>query len=223
MKYSFTLCEFFFSISLQQYEIYRSSYKELTEFCNFETCFDLLSHTPDEITKYNILYYRTMSSAISAIIFQAFSVEAYMNFYGAIKLGDNVFKNHYDRISILDKIIIIPRIATGRDFPKGDNIYGLIKKLFKHRDMLVHYKSNAVDTRSTSDLDFCNVLYKCYEFVLDGLDDIINVYPKLKILLSSMEDKKVDLFYEQEQEAMKEMGKLVTEMFYKAFGLEDKY
>lgn len=217
MNYSFSLCEYFYQISIEQYEIYVISRKELDEVANHEKSFDILSHSPEEDIKFKNLYDKTISSAISFIVFQAFAVEAYMNFYGAKKIGDKEFISHYDRISIIDKIVIVSKIATSKDFPKGEHVFELVRRLFRQRDKLVHYKSKAIDIGSCSEEDFCKHQYNCYEFIFDGIEEITNTYPQLKATLAKMENKQIDLFSEQLNEAFTEMKKQLEEMVQKAF------
>lgn len=130
MNYTFSMCEYFYSMSRDQYDMYIKSRNDLNEVAGYSECFDVLSHSSAKIQEFNLLHFKTNSAAIATIVFQALAVEAYINFYGVIKLGDNMFNSHYERISIADKIVILSKVATGRDFPKGNNIFNLIKKLF---------------------------------------------------------------------------------------------
>jgi len=205
-------------MSLSQYNIYLDSRKQLDELCKGERNFDVLSHNQNENTLFHSYYHKIYSSAISTIVFQAFAVEAYINFYGTKKLGKGVFHEHYDRINIKDKIIIVSRIATGKDFPKGEKVYELVKKLFSQRDKLVHHKGHGINFKECTQESFQNTMYGNIEFVLNDIDNLVNTYPMFINTLAALEGKQLDLYTEQQTELVNELQMTIVDTMKKAFG-----
>jgi len=52
--------------------------------------------------------------AIVVIIFSVSSLEAYINHYAISRLSKNYLKNYLDKLDLLSKWIVIPRIITGK-------------------------------------------------------------------------------------------------------------
>ena len=217
MEYTFSLSEIFYNMSREQYHTYKDCRKKLDELCKGKKYFDVLSHSQEENTLFHSLYHKSYSSAIASVAFQAFAVEAYINFYGAKKLGKSTFNDHYERISIKDKIVIIPRIATSRDFPKGEKIYELVKKLFTQRDKLVHHKGKSINFKECTEESFQSIMHGNLEFVFDDIDELVNTYPMFIKTLAALEDKTIDLYTEQQMELNNEFAMAVADMMKKAF------
>lgn len=73
----------------------------------------------------------------------AFACEAYINQYGAERLGDNDFSS-FDKLPVEDKWIVIPRVVTGKSFDKGKEPFQTLKKLIEFRNGWVHHKPYAL-------------------------------------------------------------------------------
>lgn len=63
--------------------------------------------------------------AIVAIVFSAFTLEAYINNYAARK----GLKRHLDSLSFLEKWVEIPKLSTGKEFSKDQQCYSLLEEL----------------------------------------------------------------------------------------------
>jgi hypothetical protein len=86
--------------------------------------------------------------AMVAIVFSAFILEAYINNYAA-KKG---LKKHLDSLSFINKWIEIPKLATGKEFPKDQQCYSLLKELKRSRNELVHSKSKTLELENQADV-----------------------------------------------------------------------
>lgn len=75
-----------------------------------------------------------------AIVFSALAVEGYIYDYAARNLADNFVKD-IDKLSVESKFIVVTKIITGKDFPKGERAFDLLKQLIKNRNRIVHSKS----------------------------------------------------------------------------------
>ena len=63
---------------------------------------------------------RRDNHCLIAIVFAALAVEAYMYDYAARNLGEQFVASHLDRLDVVSKWVIIPRLVTGKGFPKGE-------------------------------------------------------------------------------------------------------
>lgn len=83
------------------------------------------------------------------IVFSAMAVEAYIYDYAARHLGDAFVKDHLDKLDTLSKWILVPRIITGRELPRQQKWFELLKNLIKARNSIIHYKTSEWPTVHT--------------------------------------------------------------------------
>lgn len=83
--------------------------------------------------------------AIIAIIFSALSLEAYINHYAITKLSKNYLKDYLDKLDLLSKWIIIPRIVTGKQLDPGLTPVQDLSWLITLRNKMAHYKSREIE------------------------------------------------------------------------------
>ena len=75
------------------------------------------------------------------IVFSAMAVESFLNDYSAAVLEDSNYYNCYDSLNICNKFQLIVQFILHKKFEKGNEPYGLLSKLVKNRNELVHNKS----------------------------------------------------------------------------------
>lgn len=80
-------------------------------------------------------------AAMVSVIFSALTLEAFINNYGIEHFSRNYFGKHLDKLPAVSKWIIIPKLVTGRALDSDSQPYEQLKRLFKRRDFLVHYKT----------------------------------------------------------------------------------
>ena len=122
------------------------------------------------------LFDQRYTHQVTAIVFQAMAVEAFINEYIYLRLGKSYFEA-VDKLAPIDKILIACKMITGKDFPKDRKAYLLLKMIIKFRNEFVHYKAKEVATydeiKTISDKEFEDVMDAYDELVkeLDLLDD----------------------------------------------------
>ncbi len=87
------------------------------------------------------------SSSI-VIVFSAMAIEAYIYDYAARHFGDNFVKDNLDKLDTISKWIVIPKLITGRDLPRQQKWFELLKNLIKARNLIIHYKTSDGPTAS---------------------------------------------------------------------------
>ncbi len=78
-------------------------------------------------------------------VFSEMAVESLLNDYAAACLGDRVFYDEYDKLSIIGKLQLIVQFLFSIPFNKSKSYYSLLKSLVKERNRLVHNKSESID------------------------------------------------------------------------------
>ena len=87
---------------------------------------------------------------IKIIIFLTTFLESYINDLGGIVLGDTFVKEHLDKLSIISKWIVIPRLITNEEIDKSKSYYQGFKELVQWRNNLIHHKTKDAITFFTS-------------------------------------------------------------------------
>ena len=75
------------------------------------------------------------------IVFAALAVEGYLYDYAARNLSGKFIREHLDNLKTVSKWLVIPKLVTGKDFPKGGKAFQLLKQLIENRNFLAHSKS----------------------------------------------------------------------------------
>lgn len=81
-------------------------------------------------------------TSLIIIAFSAMAIEAYIYDYAARHLGDEFVKDHLDKLDTLSKWIVVPKLITGRELPRQQKWFELLKKLIKARNSIIHHKSS---------------------------------------------------------------------------------
>lgn len=110
------------------------------------------TETFDDGMKFIRYEQQIQKNSVSCIVFAAMAIEAYIYDYGARHLSDSYVTQHLDKLDVVSKWIIIPKIATGNDFPKDNHAFELLKKLIKTRNSYIHYKSAKVHIEDLSEI-----------------------------------------------------------------------
>jgi hypothetical protein len=96
--------------------------------------------------QFHVHYYIT-------VVFAAMAIEAHIYDYAARHFSDSFVKKHLDRLDVVSKWVIIPQLATGKEFPRGGKALQLLRELTKARNDLVHYKSAPLSSLSSRSRD----------------------------------------------------------------------
>lgn len=79
--------------------------------------------------------------ATIAIVFACAACELSINDAAARLLGDTYFAKHIDRLDLVSKWIIVPRLINGHRIDRGGRAHELLKRLVSARNDLMHPKS----------------------------------------------------------------------------------
>lgn len=77
-------------------------------------------------------------------IYAAMAVEGYLNFYGVLRLGQEVFDEHFERLGLVPKLRQLLLICDDLDVAKNDSIVLALDALARSRNSLVHPKTREI-------------------------------------------------------------------------------
>ncbi len=84
---------------------------------------------------------RMTIQGIKVIVFSAMALEAAVFDFAAIHLGDEMAKEHLDKLDLLGKWVIVPQLVCGRALREDGPAFNNLRSLVKARNRLVHHKS----------------------------------------------------------------------------------
>ena len=83
-------------------------------------------------------------AADSATIFSAMAVEAFLNYYGVLRLSQSYFDRNIERLGPAKKVAALILATRQVLLSEEAEILQTIRSLFKKRDALVHPKTKAI-------------------------------------------------------------------------------
>jgi len=197
MEFFPMLCENYNYLSQNFYRQYKDA-KEYLLSLNTET-WDYLSHTPEENQHYNDANSMLLNSAIAAVVFQALSIEAFINLYGAQKIGEEKYYGNFEKkgATTIDKIKQVCLEVSKQNYPTATRAYEHLRSLLKKRDRIVHTKPRSlnfscIDDSANNIMDF----FEQTDFVYADIDEEMQSYENLKKTLCLLDGSAKDLISE---------------------------
>jgi hypothetical protein len=92
--------------------------------------------------------------ALIVIVFSAFTLEAYINHYAISRLSRSYFSNYLDKLDLLAKWIVIPKVVTGKTLDPGSRVMQDMSWLVSLRNRLAHFKSRTISVEDLRESDF---------------------------------------------------------------------
>lgn len=152
LKVKFTYYEEFFHIAIDTYKEIVKLEKEHSELqINMSESEKSSDNFVDKVAEKNDRIGRLV---LIVVVFCATSLEAYINHYAISNFSKDYFKTYLDKLDLLSKWIVIPRITTGTQLDAGSRPLQDLSWLIALRNNLLHYKSRTVSIEEIKDTDF---------------------------------------------------------------------
>lgn len=84
-------------------------------------------------------------SGVSTIVFATMCLEAAIFDFGAHHLGDQYFADHIEKLDLLSKWVVLPRLVCDYTLDKSTAAFEYLKRTVMARNRLVHSKSERMD------------------------------------------------------------------------------
>lgn len=169
--------------------IAREHLDELEELENIlhQVGMDLSTTTDDDIRSQLInnflqLEVKIEQRALIAITFSAMTLEAYIYDYAVRRLSKKLAE-YVDKLDVIGKWIIIPRLITGKEIPRGERAFQLLQELIRDRNKIVHHKPNIF---SGEDSDFQKQLAAANRKRVQLRDEARNAVKTLDLLADAI-------------------------------------
>ena len=98
-------------------------------------------------------------------IYSAMAVEGFLNWYGSLRLGENVFNAHFERLSILEKLKMLLLVCDSIVINNSDPLSIALKSIAESRNALVHPRSREVSELSSIPQKYSKVPHTAREAV----------------------------------------------------------
>lgn len=106
----------------------------------------------------------------SVKVYSAMSVEAFLNFYGVVRLGQSYFDAHIERLGPVAKLKRLFLLCENINLADADTLVVLLDRIAKRRNRLVHPRTVEIDTQGSS---VSGVGDKIPEVARDAVNDMI--------------------------------------------------
>lgn len=158
------------------------------------------------------IFDQLQADAISAIIFQALAIEAYINLFGVYELGEEVFFSEYEPPknkkpakfhykSSIEKLTSICKEVYHVDYPSSE--IAMIEALFNKRDRLVHNKPRphilekpSIKSHTLPDNDSFESYVEEETFIFDKIDMDMEQYKQLQKTIKNIRSAEYELVEE---------------------------
>lgn len=188
------LCEQYNSLAQSFFQQHLDLKTELERFGKPIDFFE----NPVLASKQNELTMGVLQTAICAVVFEAFAIESYVNFFGAYKLGDSTYYSRHEsgekgkRYSTIEKIKLICKNEFNAPYPTGDKHFCTLKSLFSKRDRLAHNKSKGheISVENSNSFDDYYDAMSEIAFIYEGLEHEMSLYDSVKANLTASSGQK---------------------------------
>lgn len=97
--------------------------------------------TPAAYPEIAALARRRDQTADTVRVYAAMAVEGYLNFYGVLRLGQDVFDEHFERLGLVPKLRALLLTCDQLNIPKSDLLVLALDRVAQSRNALVHPKT----------------------------------------------------------------------------------
>jgi len=102
----------------------------------------LLNDSLDDFQgKISVLEQAIGKHGVVVIVFAGMALDAYIYDYAARNLSDSFVRKYLDKLDIVSKWVIVPRLITGQEIQRNSRGFQLLVQLVKQRNNIVHSKS----------------------------------------------------------------------------------
>jgi len=84
-------------------------------------------------------------------IYAAMAVEGFLNFYGVLRLGQQAFDEHFERLGVVPKLRTLLLVGESIDLPRNDPLVLVLDSVAQSRNALVHPKAREIVNEPSSD------------------------------------------------------------------------
>lgn len=174
------------------FRICRDSYN------NNLTSFQKLIKIPTgrKTSKFLKLVNEIQNCRLISLIFAALCLESFIYDYAAEELSKNYTNKYLDKLNLVAKWVIIPKLVLGRELDRNGQAYENVVCLKRQRDKIVHSKS----TPKISDEELNKFLKNSSKAKNSTIREYLTINSYQKVIEVFGELKKLEKEYEEEKQ-----------------------
>jgi len=147
-----TKATLYFDICREYSQEYKECFDEVLDLSDNES-WERLGKDKEHILYYTFRIKDKEKLWAKAVTFGAMCLEAFIYDYAAHNLSDTYTRKYLDKLDLISKWVIIPRLVTGKILPRESQAFEHLKRLVKERNELVHPKSSVLPPVSLKDIE----------------------------------------------------------------------
>jgi len=184
----------YFQLTLESYESFEDSMKRAAEYTI--SC-KMKGRKADKNLWCNFIEKATREYLVQHL-FAAMCLEAFIYDYAASNFSDTYVKKYLDRLDLVAKWVVIPKLILGEEFPRSSMAFGYIRSIKNERDKLAHSKSRPQLTDEEREQEIARYILKPSTTKNKDTDLPVNIFRQLVEILTTL--KKMEEQFEKTQD-----------------------
>ncbi len=127
----------YFQLTRESYDRFVDNMKKAA---NYTVSCNIKGRRPDTKIWANF-FEKSLREYLVQHLFAAMCLEAFIYDYAATNFSDTYVKKYIDKLDLVSKWVVVPKLVLGKEFPRSSRSFSFIRSIKRERDKLVHSKS----------------------------------------------------------------------------------
>jgi hypothetical protein len=137
-----------------------------------------------EYENYKATHKKADRDYLSSFLFLSLFLEAYIYDFAARRLSDSYVTKYLDKLDVISKWIIIPKLITGKELDTSRHSFAILKQIFSLRNKFVHHKTSEITIERVAKYNSLDELIKLSD-ILSAIADIFKQLDKIDTTIDS--------------------------------------
>jgi hypothetical protein len=121
-------------------------------------------------------------------LFAAMCLEAFIYDYAATNFSDTYASKYLDKLDLVSKWVVIPKLVLGLEFPRDGKEFSYIRNIKRKRDKLVHSKSGPELSQEQRDKELAKYNWRPSGRTDKDVDLPVNIFRQLVAVLKKLKE-----------------------------------
>jgi hypothetical protein len=114
--------------------------------------------------------------ADTVVLLSAMAAEAFLNYYGVVRLGDEQFNQHFERLGTEKKLCVLLLVCDGLAVRFPDPLVAALRTVMERRNRLAHPKAETRERELTMDERLRDPLPESVAVVFDACTEFFRLF-----------------------------------------------
>ena len=174
----------YFQLTSESYERYKDNIKKAAEY----TVSCKLKKQKPNLKVSQDFWEKAIRAMLVQNLFAAMCLEAFIYDYAATNFSDTYVKKHLDKLDLISKWIIIPKLILSKEFPKSGRVFAYLRSIKRERDKLVHSKSRPQLSDEEREKEMAEYTFKPSSKKNKDMDLEVNIFRQLVEILNTLKE-----------------------------------